>query len=55
MEDFYNATIASEPLGRLGTAPEVANVAAFLASPAASWVTGTNVVVDGGYTKAAGF
>jgi len=55
MEDFYNATIANEPLGRLGTAPEVANVAAFLASPAASWVTGTNVVVDGGYTKAAGF
>jgi NAD(P)-dependent dehydrogenase (short-subunit alcohol dehydrogenase family) len=55
MEDFYNATIANEPLGRLGTAPEVANVAAFLASPAASWVTGTNIVVDGGYTKAAGF
>jgi len=55
MADFYNATIENEPLGRLGTAPEVANVAAFLASPAASWVTGTNVVVDGGYTKAAGF
>lgn len=55
MADFYDATIANEPLGRLGTAPEVANVAAFLASPAASWVTGTNVVVDGGYTKAAGF
>ncbi len=55
MEDFYNATIKNEPLGRLGTAPEVANVAAFLASPAASWVTGTNIVVDGGYTKGAGF
>jgi len=55
MEDFYNATIANEPLGRIGTAPEVANVAAFLASPAASWVTGTNIVVDGGYTKGAGF
>jgi len=55
MEDFYNATIENEPLGRIGTAPEVANVAAFLASPAASWVTGTNIVVDGGYTKGAGF
>lgn len=55
MEDFYNATIANEPLGRLGTAPEVANVAAFLASPASSWVTGTNILVDGGFTKGAGF
>jgi NAD(P)-dependent dehydrogenase (short-subunit alcohol dehydrogenase family) len=55
MQDFYDATIALQPHGRIGTADEVANVAAFLVSPAASWVTGTNVVVDGGYTKGAGF
>ncbi|HXV56999.1 MAG TPA: SDR family oxidoreductase [Gaiellaceae bacterium] len=36
------------PLGRLGTAEEVAAVIAFLVSPAASYVTGTTVVVDGG-------
>ncbi|HEY7560756.1 MAG TPA: SDR family oxidoreductase [Gaiellaceae bacterium] len=36
------------PLGRLGTPEEAASVISFLASPAASYVTGTTVVVDGG-------
>lgn len=35
------------PLGRLGTAEEIADVTAFLLSPRASWVSGTDVVVDG--------
>jgi len=41
---------ALHPMGRLGQPVEVANVAAFLASDAASFVTGAAVPVDGGYT-----
>ncbi|KAL0933450.1 short chain dehydrogenase [Colletotrichum truncatum] len=36
------------PLGRIGTPDDVANVVAFLSSPAASYINGTDVVVDGG-------
>jgi NAD(P)-dependent dehydrogenase (short-subunit alcohol dehydrogenase family) len=36
------------PLGRVGKAEEVANVIAFLASDAASFVTGTSINLDGG-------
>jgi NAD(P)-dependent dehydrogenase (short-subunit alcohol dehydrogenase family) len=38
------------PLGRLGTVDEVANAVVFLASPAAGLVTGSSLLVDGGWT-----
>ncbi|MGV9565160.1 SDR family NAD(P)-dependent oxidoreductase [Streptomyces sp. NPDC003480] len=38
------------PLGRLGTAQEVADAVLFLASPAARFITGQSIVVDGGIT-----
>ena len=40
---------ARTPLGRLGRAEEVAGAACFLASPAAGYITGTVLSVDGGY------
>jgi NAD(P)-dependent dehydrogenase (short-subunit alcohol dehydrogenase family) len=48
---FYEATTKQCALGRLGEAAEVARTVVFLASPASSYTTGTNVVIDGGYTK----
>jgi NAD(P)-dependent dehydrogenase (short-subunit alcohol dehydrogenase family) len=38
------------PLGRLGRAEEVANAILFLASDEASFITGTELIVDGGFT-----
>jgi 3-oxoacyl-[acyl-carrier protein] reductase len=40
------------PLRRVGRAEEFGRVAAFLLSPAASYVTGTMIAVDGGVTRA---
>jgi NAD(P)-dependent dehydrogenase (short-subunit alcohol dehydrogenase family) len=48
--DEYNAVA---PLGRMGTAQEVANCVVFLASDEASFVTGAALLVDGGSTAAA--
>jgi 3-oxoacyl-[acyl-carrier protein] reductase len=46
--EAFDTWVAAEfPLGRLGTPKEVADVAAFLLSDRASWVSGANVVVDG--------
>lgn len=51
MPELYEATQAAFALGRWGGPEEVARTIVFLASPASSYTTGTNVVVDGGYTK----
>ena len=45
---LYDGILAGIPHGRLGKPEEIGNVAAFLASDLASWVTGQTIVVDGG-------
>jgi 3-oxoacyl-[acyl-carrier protein] reductase len=47
-EDYIAKLGAGVPLGRMGNPEELANVACFLASEAASYVTGTAINVDGG-------
>ncbi len=39
------------PMGRMGTPEEVANATVFLASPLASFISGTNLLVDGAMTQ----
>ena len=51
MKQFYDATLAQIPLGRMGQPDEVAATVAMLVSPRSGFTTGTNVVVDGGITK----
>lgn len=48
---FYNKMLGTIPSGRMGTPDEIGNVAAFIVSPCASWVTGTCLSVDGGQHK----
>lgn len=49
-EEARKAFIARQPLGRLGTAEEIAELAVYLASDDASFVTGTEMMIDGGLT-----
>jgi NAD(P)-dependent dehydrogenase (short-subunit alcohol dehydrogenase family) len=47
-EDTFSDRLATVALGRLGTPDDIAAAAAFLCSPAASWITGICLNVDGG-------
>ncbi len=52
MPDLFKMAMGLNPTGRMGTAEEVARGVVFLASPAASRISGTNLIIDGALTKA---
>lgn len=49
--EMFKAMLARNPTGRMGTPEEVANAVVFLASPRASFITGTNLIIDGALTQ----
>ncbi len=51
VEDFYHKIEVDVPMQRVGTPEEFANAVAFLASEPASYITGTALPIDGGWTK----
>ena len=51
MKEFYDATVAEIPVGRMGSAEEVAAQITLLSSPMGAFTTGSNIVIDGGFTK----
>lgn len=52
IEEIRKASVAAIPLGRLGRPEELGNLVAFLASDAASYITGQAIMVDGGASTA---
>ena len=50
--DLFKTAMSLNPTARMGTAEEVAAGVVFLASPVASRVSGTNLIIDGALTKA---
>ena len=52
---LYQQALALNPTGRMGKPEEMARGVVFLASPAASFITGTNLVVDGALTRGVQF
>ena len=49
--EVFHSAIAMTPMGRMARPDEIANVVAFAASPAAGFVSGANLIVDGAFTR----
>ena len=49
--ELFQTMLSRNPMGRMGTPAEVADAVVFLASPRASFITGTNLIIDGALTQ----
>jgi NAD(P)-dependent dehydrogenase (short-subunit alcohol dehydrogenase family) len=50
-EEMYQQLATSQPIGRMGTPEEIANLALYLCSDEAAFITGTDYPIDGGFIK----
>ncbi|KKO59904.1 short chain dehydrogenase family protein [Serratia ureilytica] len=50
-QEVYQAFVARQPIGRIGTTEEIAQLALYLASDASSYTTGTVEIIDGGWSN----
>jgi 3-oxoacyl-[acyl-carrier protein] reductase len=55
MPKRYEEALARNPTGRMATPQDIANAAVFLASPASSFTTGSNLIVDGAISNRVNF
>jgi 3-oxoacyl-[acyl-carrier protein] reductase len=53
--DYFKQAVSRNPTGRCATPQEIANAAVFLASPASSYTTGANLIVDGAVSRRVNF
>ena len=55
MPDMFKQAMSRNPTGRMATPQDIANATVFLASPASSFTTGSNLVVDGAISRRVNF
>lgn len=55
MPDMFKATMKRNPMGRMATPQDIANATVFLSSPASSFTTGINMIVDGAISRRVNF
>lgn len=49
--DVFRSAVALSPMGRMARPEEIANMVAFTVSPAASYLSGANIIIDGAFTR----